>query len=346
LQLPFAKWPDPDRCLWDAAFKPGSPFDDDTGRGAGLADSTRCALRVSYAQFLRFLSKYYEELLERPPAARIDRNIIAAYAKWLGRSQGEASVAISLRHLRLAYRLVCPGEDLSWLLTVAKRLEAGAERKPGRYSLVTSEQLFLLGFEIMDEAAAAARAAKGISKAHALQYRDGLIIAFLSLVPLRRRTLTALRIVRHLEKVGNLWSVDIPAEDTKIKVALDYPICRELSQRIDRYLEEFRPRLPGAMSHSGLWASNKRCPMRSDAIYSAVLKRTRKGLGFGVNPHRFRHAAATFWSIYDPENVRGAKDLLGQVSFGTTEKHYIMGQSRLAGRALAAALDGLRSNSV
>jgi hypothetical protein len=36
------------------------------------------------------------------------------------------------------------------------------------------------------------------------------------------------------------------------------------------------------------------------------------------------------------------KDILGQASFGTTEKHYIMAQSRLAGRALAAAIDAVR----
>jgi len=35
------------------------------------------------------------------------------------------------------------------------------------------------------------------------------------------------------------------------------------------------------------------------------------------------------------ERERDAKDLLGQASFGITEKHYIMAQSRLAGRALA-----------
>jgi integrase len=78
------------------------------------------------------------------------------------------------------------------------------------------------------------------------------------------------------------------------------------------------------------------------AIYDAVRNRTRKAFGFAVNLHRFRHAAASFWSIRDPANVRGAKDLLGQDSFGTTEKHYIMGQSRVAGRVLARAVDAAR----
>jgi integrase len=61
-------------------------------------------------------------------------------------------------------------------------------------------------------------------------------------------------------------------------------------------------------------------------------------LGFAVNPHRFRHAAASLWSIRDPVNVRGAKDLLGHASFRTTENFYVMSQSRVAGRALARAI--------
>jgi integrase len=78
------------------------------------------------------------------------------------------------------------------------------------------------------------------------------------------------------------------------------------------------------------------------AIYNAVRRRTKKAFGFAVNLHRFRHAAASFWSIQDPANVRGAKDLLGQASFGITEKHYIMAQSRLAGRVLARIVDAAR----
>jgi integrase len=86
--------------------------------------------------------------------------------------------------------------------------------------------------------------------------------------------------------------------------------------------------------------------MRPDSINFAVHKRTKKAFGFPVNLHRFRHAAATFWSIYDPVNVRGAKDLLGQTTFNTTEKHYIMAQSRLAGRVLARAVDRLDADKL
>jgi integrase len=80
--------------------------------------------------------------------------------------------------------------------------------------------------------------------------------------------------------------------------------------------------------------------MSHSAIYDAVRRRTKTAFGFALNLHRFRHAAGSFWSIRDPVNVRGVKDLMGHASFEKmTEKHYMMGQSRLAGRALAKALD-------
>ena len=78
--------------------------------------------------------------------------------------------------------------------------------------------------------------------------------------------------------------------------------------------------------------------MDAGTIYDTVRRRTSEAFGFPINLHRFRHAAGTFWSINDPANVRGVKDLLGQTSFDTPEKHYIMAQSRLAGRALARAI--------
>ena len=79
-------------------------------------------------------------------------------------------------------------------------------------------------------------------------------------------------------------------------------------------------------------------------IYANVRRQTQKALGFPVNLHRFRHAAATFWSVRDPVNVRGVKDLLGHGTFATTEQHYIMAQSRMAGRVLARAIEDLEAD--
>jgi integrase/recombinase XerD len=335
LMLRFENWPAEDQSRWQAAFKTGDRFDE-SGRGAHLEESTRKVWQESYARFLGFITANLQ------PEARIDRKIVSEYVTWRRRSCGDMTIAINLGHLRGALKLIAPDTDWSWLLTITKRIAATAPRKAGKYHLVTSDRLYALGIKLMDGAVADAEAAGRIRKAYAFQYRDGLVIAFLALIPLRRRTLAALRIGRHLVKTGDLWSLDIPAADTKARRALDYPISREISERINLYLEQFRGRIPGANKHTSLWASNQGCPMCGMAIYAAVRKRTKKAFGFAVNLHRFRHAAASFWSSHDPVNVRGAKDLLGHASFDPTEKHYIMGQSRLAGRALAHAIDTLR----
>ncbi|MFL6305082.1 MAG: tyrosine-type recombinase/integrase [Candidatus Sulfotelmatobacter sp.] len=250
--------------------------------------------------------------------------------------------ALDLDGLRGALRLMCPDQDWSWLLALSRRIKARCTRKSKKYHAVTSDRLYVLGLELMDRAATNAEVAKGISKVHAIDYRDGLMIAFLALIPLRRRTLTALRIREQLVKTGNVWALVIPSADSKTRRSLDYPLCEELCARIDVYVGSFRGRLPWAHTHDGLWPSNKRRPMCAIGIYKAVRRRTEKAFGHPVNPHRFRHAAANFWSIRDPQNVRGAKDLLGQASFGVTEKYYIAAQSRLAGHALADAVSKIR----
>jgi integrase/recombinase XerD len=341
LSLPYAAWPEDDRTRWETAFKTGDRFDN-SGPAAHLAEATRRTLLDDYGRFLGFLSARHDRLLARAPAARLDRNIVEAYVRWQPASCGRNSIVKILRNLRLTLRYICPGEDWSWLLTIIKRIAAQARQKPEKHHLVTSETLYALGIELMDRVITNGNAAENMPMAHTIDYRDGLIIALLALIPLRRRTLGALRIGIHLVKSGDLWALEIPAKDVKTKRPLDYPISTKLSERIDLYLNQFRCQIPGAGMHDYLWAANQGRPMKDSSIYNAVRRRTRKALGFPVNPHRFRVAAATLWSIRDPVNVRGVKDLLGHASFGTTEKYYIIAQSRIAGRALARAIGSKR----
>jgi len=195
----------------------------------------------------------------------------------------------------------------------------------------------LLGVDIMDSAVAATEVTQPIRMRDAYICRDGLI-ALLTAI-LLRRTFAALAIGQHLVKAGKRWALDIPACDTKTRQPLEFSISKDLSARIDMYIEQYRRHIPGADTHQGLWPSHLGNPTCPPAIGETIRNRTRKAFGFGVSPHRFRHAAASFWAIQDPANVRGAKDLLGHASHDMTEKHYNMAQSRLASRALVHAID-------
>jgi hypothetical protein len=177
--LPFQTWPPADQALWEALFRPSDDPFSESGRGSHLTRETRRALRSSYGTFLRFLSVKHPERLAGSPSTRIDRNIAMEYVEWRHPMCGAATIATGLDRLRLAISYICPGAEVSWLLPIAKRLAAQAAPKPARLHLVTSDQLYALGIELMDDAEPSASVHKG----DAFRYRDGLIIALLAVAP-------------------------------------------------------------------------------------------------------------------------------------------------------------------
>ena len=338
--LPYAEWPEEDRRLWYAASKKGAGPFDDCGRGAYLSERSHQQLQYAYGKFLKFVALKHPDRLGCSPAARVGVDMIEQFVKFQPATCGDVTISIYLYHLALVLKCIYPASDWSWLVTISDRVAARGKEKRKKYHLVTSETLFALGIALMDGALSSGKLVTASSVQTA--YRDGFIIAFLAVIPLRRRTLGLLQIGRHLVRSGAGWAVDIPANDTKSKRPLEFPLSPDLSAHIDFYLKEIRPRIPGAEGTDHLWVN--RCgPMSDSMIYKTVCRRTQKALGFPVNLHRFRHAAATFWSIRDPVNVRGVKDLLGHATFATTEQHYIMAQSRMAGRALAEAIEDLEA---
>ena len=340
--LPFSAWPLEDRTLWARAFEQ-DVFDDERTT-SHLAAATVTGLRTSYARYLGFLANHNPARLELMAETRIDPDSIRAFVAHLRESCRDTSVASLLHMLRLTLGFLFPKRNWSWLKTVTKRIKAGAIPRGDRARGATSPELYAIGIKLMATAEAALVSSgeitleDALTLENALTYRDGLIIGLLAAVPLRRRTLTALTVNHHLVKTGDRWLLDIPAIDTKTGRPLEFPLPDDLSKRINLYLVRFRGMIPGANNHHGLWPSTRGRPMDDGSIYDAVRRRTTEALGFPVNLHRFRLAAGNLWSIADPANVRGVKDLLGQLSFSTTDKHYIGALSRLAGRALTKVL--------
>jgi integrase len=334
--LPFSAWPDEDRKLWARAFE--QDVFDEGQRTAHLAPATKNGLRTAYSRYLGYLHRHDPERLKLEPEVRIDPDSIRAFVEHLRQTCRDTSVASLLHTLRLALEFIFPHRYYSWLKIVAKRIHAGAVPRSDGTRGVTSAELYAVGVALMTTAEVELVSKGKANLEDALLYRDGLIIALLAVVPLRRRTLTALTASKHLVKIGECCLLDIPAADTKTRRPLEFPLPDALSGRISLYLDRFRRTIPGADSHDGLWPSTRGRPMDDGSIYDMVRRRTTEALGFPINLHRFRLAAGNLWSIADPTNVRGVKDLLGQIRFATTEKHYIGAQSRLAGRALADAL--------
>lgn len=338
--LAFSNWPPADRSVWTRTFEPDM-FDDE-GKAVHLAAATVVGLRTSYARYLGFLANHDPARLQVEPQARVDLESVKEFVGHLRESCRDTSVASLLHTLRQGLGYLFPQHNWSWLKTIAKLIEAGAVPRGDTARGVTSAELHAIGIELMRTAEEELVSSGEVSLEDAITYRDGLIFAVEALTILRRRTLTALTTSKHLVKTGDFWLLDIPAADTKTKGALEFPLFESLSERISLYLARFRDVIPGARNHEGLWPSTRGRPMGGGSIYDMVRRRTREALGFPVNLHQFRLAAGNFWSIADPTNVRGVKDLLGHTSFDTTQKHYIGTQSRLAGRELANVLAPLK----
>src|SRR5215211_7941439 len=186
VSLRVEHWPAADRDAWLALFTTGDLFDEQS-RGAHLAPRTRTSLENVYGRWLGFLARTEPTALAEPCGARVTRERVMAFAQHLAETNIASSVAGQLRHVRGALRLLAADQDWAWLLTIAKRIEARAERRSKRHRLRTSDELFVLGFRLMQEGEAALQESGRITKEAALTYRDGLIIALLSVAPMRRR---------------------------------------------------------------------------------------------------------------------------------------------------------------
>jgi hypothetical protein len=75
LHLPFAKWPEIDRQMWNSAVENDDPFDD--GPGARLAERTSHKYWMGWRRFLGFLTTTKPDLLEKKPFERVTREQVA-----------------------------------------------------------------------------------------------------------------------------------------------------------------------------------------------------------------------------------------------------------------------------
>ncbi|WP_048710744.1 tyrosine-type recombinase/integrase [Microvirga massiliensis] len=338
VSLRLEDWPEVDRMRWEEATRPADLFDEPAS-ASHLKPRTRKTLIDGYGRWLGYLTATDPTLLDLPPGERVTRERIEAFCRALAETNTAKSGAAILFRVRQVLLRLAPEVDWSWLHTIAKRIDAAAQPRSKAANLRMSDELYQLGFDLMDEAAEAAPEPKKVRTKDAITYRDGLMIALLAADPVRRSNFAALTLERTLVRSGTAWTIVLSEAETKGGRPLEYPVPSKIGKRIDQYLRRYRPVIYRSQSHQGVWASAKGCPMNGGAIYDAICRRTRAAFGKPVWLHLFRSAAATFWSVECPEAVLGSKDLLGHQRFGTTDAHYIHARTIQAGRHYTKILE-------
>jgi integrase len=339
--LPIAAWPAADRAAWDCAFRVGDLLDD-AGLAAHWRPATRAMVAGAYGQWLGFLvatgrlDPAAESLQVRPDA-------IEAYVTARLTANSRNTVIIRLEGLHAALRVMRPGTDLAWLRGVLSRIRA--QKAPGKPKLArmqSADRLFRLGFEIMDEAEALATV---WPRRWITRYRDGLLIALLAARPLRLGSFASLRLGMSVVRSDGAWWLRVAGESTKTGAPYEAPLPTRLTEAMDRYADDLRPRLLAGRTDVHLWIQQDGHPMRPAAIYARVTLMTRRWLGVAVNPHLFRDCAATSIAVLDPGHVHIAARVLGHATLATTEKHYNQAQALEASRAHVAAIRAIRRST-
>lgn len=115
-----------------------------------------------------------------------------------------------------------------------------------------------------------------------------------------------------------------------------------LDERIERYLEVYRPLIYRSDCHKGFWASAEGEPATADALYNAFRKQVKTDLGLELTLHDLRRIGVTTWAVHDPVNAAGANDLLGDRSDRIVEQHYNVASGIEASRAMARMVGDLK----
>src|SRR5579864_3142497 len=80
-------------------------------------------------------------------------------------------------------------------------------------------------------------------------------------------------------------------------------------------------------------------------VYRRIMELTEERLGRAINPHAFRHAAATSIAFADPEHVRITKSILGHGSLAASEEYYNLAQAFEASRRYDEQVRRLRGSA-
>jgi len=326
---PYSEWPAEDRRLWERfCDQARDPFVDHRE----CSDTTLKSYVYAYSLFLGFLDQRCPDLLQKPAAERVSAETAEEFIAYLRENCREKTVGSNIERLANFLMRVHPDADWKWLLRGGQKIRTEGQAREKR--IVLSDPLLALGHKLMDEAIEEVEQFGVVLSHTATKYRDGLMIAVLSVAPMRRGPLAKLEIGRQVRKAGEIWRIDVPEEETKTHRREIYELSPTISKSFDLYLEIFRPEIPGALDHAAVWASRGGKAMSATLIAQSIERRTLKEFGFKVSPHRFRDAAATAMAVYDPKNVRAARDLLSHKSFSMTERYYIRAHSFEAGRKL------------
>ena len=150
---------------------------------------------------------------------------------------------------------------------------------------------------------------------------------------------------RHLTKVGERYAVSFEGTEMKGHQPYEASLMTDLTPRIDRYLQVWRPALLKDRTSKRLWISDHGTDMKGISIYFRVRMHTKEEFGVALSLHDFRSGPTTSLAIEDPEHVGAASPILGHRDERTRKRNYNQARMIESARQFQDAIASLRRNA-
>lgn len=338
--LKVEDWPEEDRRAWNAALDSRHPLADSTSSAGSWRPDTIYKNRRGYGHWINHLMQIGADLTE-PFADRVTPEQMNHYVAVL-RERGRKPYTVRNRvgEVLATMLALAPERDWAWLKRLNVRLGREAELAADR-SLPP-----ILADEVLKTACQALtrfmEEPGTLSAREATQYRDWLMVAMLTLVPLRRRNFATLCLGKHLILRNGAWLIDVPAAETKTSRPYRAPLHPMIVPYLEHYLAEVRIVLLGGKDHDALWVARGGRPMTDHTINLRVSALMKAAFDADLSLHDFRSLTASTISVLAPAMMDTGRAQLGHTSRRTTQHHYVRADSLQAGRSHAQIVRSLR----
>jgi integrase/recombinase XerD len=321
--LDVDQWPEADAIVWRMVIDSSDPFD---SRSAASSWSERSRHKTAKG-YGRWLCWAFQNgvRMDEAPADRVTEPRMRSYIADLRSRNGDFTVLCRVQELYDAMRVISPERDWNWLRRLQNVLRSRAvsvRDKTSRMQPIGA--LVQLGKTLMQTAEASDKPPLSC----AVRFRDGLMIAFVALRPLRLSNLAAITLGRHLVRQTAGYQLHFSGPEMKGKRPFGPMIPTMLVADLDRYIDHYRPILLSRggrqppMETDRLWVSEIGGPLDEKSIPQRFKKHTRAAFGKHIWPHLFRDCAATSIAVEDPKSARSIHTVLGHSTLATSERHY------------------------
>ena len=349
ISIPYALWPLNDRQAWEAGHRRGGLLDDD-GIAVDWADETNKLIITGYGCWLQYLDESGQLDINAHPGQRVSRPLVEDYIARLRSRNHSSTVHARILQLSRSLAVIAPAMKFPWLRVLLARLWAAATpARDDRPRLLPAQEVYDAGVKMIETASTDLKLEPLEA---ALQHRDGLMIAILSVCQVRAKNIAGMIIDKTLFLRGNVWWVQFEKQDIKNKRRYEKPLPSVFTPWITAYLERHRPLLmaqtrrvktPGGMTSTNInafWITAHGSPFTAKGIGACVSIATLKVLGEALNPHLFRKMVPTELSIHAPEQVNLAQAILNHSRYRMTE-HYNLGRTIDASRKTGSLIQNL-----